>query len=390
VNQLDLVLLIIIATAVAGGYRLGFLARATSWIGLVIGLLAASYFLPGIVSSLQGYQPSSRFLIAAGVFLGAAFLGQAVGLVLGGNLHRALPLRGPLRQIDRGAGALAGLAGVLVTIWLLTPAMADVPGWPARQARSSRVAKAVSDRLPKPPDTLGALRRLVGDDNFPHVFGRFDAAPNAGPAPTDSGLAFATLSRVIASTVKVEGVACGRQQDGSGFTVAPDVVVTNAHVVAGETQTDVIKPNLGRVRAYVAMFDPDRDLAVLRVPNLGLPALPLGSASVGATGAVFGHPRGQDKVEVAPAVVRQHVEAVGRDLYDSHVTRRQVFILAADLAPGDSGGALADGAGRVVGVAFAIAPDRPGTAYALTDEELKLALAKPRVGQTPTGPCLTS
>jgi S1-C subfamily serine protease len=390
VNQLDVVLVIIIVTAVVGGYRLGFLARATSWIGLVIGLLGASYFLPGIVGSLQDYEPSSRFLIAAGVFLGAAFLGQALGLVLGANLHRALPLRGPLRQIDRGAGGLAGLAGVLVTIWLLTPAMADVPGWPARQARSSRLAKAVSDRLPRPPDTLGALRRLVGDDNFPHVFGRFEAAPNAGPAPADSGLALATLNRVIASTVKVEGIACGRQQDGSGFTVAPDTVVTNAHVVAGEGQTEVIRPNLGRVHAVVTMFDSDRDLAVLRAPGLGLQPLSIGSAAVGATGAVFGHPRGQDRVEVSPAVIRQHVEAVGRDLYDSHVTRRQVFILAADLAPGDSGGALADAAGRVVGVAFAIAPDRPGTAYALTDEVLRAALAEPRAQQVRTGDCLTS
>jgi S1-C subfamily serine protease len=389
VNQLDLLLLIVIVTAVVGGYRLGFLARATSWIGLVIGLLGASYFLPGLVGSLRGYQPSSRFLIAAGVFLGAAFLGQAVGLVLGANLHRALPLWGPLRQIDRGAGALAGLAGVVATIWLLTPAMADVPGWPARQARSSRLAKVVSDRLPKPPDTLGALRRLVGDDNFPHVFGRFDAAPNAGPIPTDSGLALATLNRVIASTVKVEGIACGRQQDGSGFAVAPDVVVTNAHVVAGESATEVIRPNLGRVRAFVTMFDPDRDLAVLQAPGLGLQPLPIGSAAVGATGAVFGHPRGQDRVEVSPAIIRQHVEAVGRDLYDTRVTRRQVFILAADLAPGDSGGALADGGGRVVGVAFAIAPDRPGTSYALTDEVLRAALAQPR-GRPSTGSCLSS
>jgi S1-C subfamily serine protease len=389
VNQLDVLLLLIIVSAVLGGYRLGFLARATSWIGLIIGLLAASYFLPDIVNSLQGYQPSTRFLIAAGVFLGAAFLGQALGLVLGANLHRALPFRGPLRQIDRAAGAVAGLAGVLVIIWLLTPSMADVPGWPARQARGSAVAKAVSDLLPQPPDTLSALRRLVGDDNFPHVFGRFDAAPNTGPAPAVSGLDPATVNRVMASTVKVEGIACGRQQDGSGFAVAPDLVVTNAHVVAGEDETAVIRPNRERARAVVTVFDPDRDLALLRVQNLGLPPLPIGSATVGTTGAVFGHPGGRDRVDVSPAEIRQQVEAVGRDLYDSHLTRRQVFILAADLAPGDSGGALADGAGRVVGVAFAIAPDRPGTAYALTDDELSAVLVEPR-GRAETGPCLTS
>ena len=144
-----------------------------------------------------------------------------------------------------------------------------------------------------------------------------------------------------------------------------------------------------RVQASVSSFDTDRDLAVLRVPRLGLQPLPIASADVGARGAVFGHPRGQDEVAVSPSVIRQHVEAVGRDLYDSHTTRRQVFILAADLEPGDSGGPLVDTAGRVVGVAFAIAPDRPGTAYALTDVELRAAIATPN-GQRATGPCLTS
>lgn len=388
-NQLDLLLVILMVSAVVGGYRLGFLARATSWIGLVIGLLMASYFLPKIVDSLRGYEPSSRFLIAAGIFLGAAFLGQALGLVLGANLHRALPL-GPLRQLDRGAGAAAGLAGVLVTIWLLTPSMADVPGWPARQARSSRLAEAVSELFPNPPDTLAALRRLVGDDNFPSVFGAFEAAPDAGPAPANSGLALEVVGRVTASTVKVEGIACGRQQDGSGFTVAQDIVVTNAHVVAGEDATDVIREDGRHVRAVVAVFDPDRDLAVLRAPGLGLAPLEIGEGNVGTTGAVFGHPRGQDEVEVSPAVIRQRVEAVGRDLYDSHATRRQVFILAAQLEPGDSGGGLVDMSGRVVGVAFAIAPDRPGTAYALTSEELTEALARPRGGTADTGDCLSS
>ena len=98
---------------------------------------------------------------------------------------------------------------------------------------------------------------------------------------------------------------------------------------------------------------------------------------MGTTGAVFGHPRGQDQV----AGVAGRGASAGRGgrahLYDSHKTRRQVFILAADLAPGDSGGPLVDTAGRVVGVAFAIAPDRPGTAYALTDVELRAALAAP-------------
>jgi S1-C subfamily serine protease len=387
VNQLDLLLLVMMVIAVLGGYRLGFLARATSWIGLVIGLLVASYFLPDIVDSLRGFEPSSRFLIAAGTFIGAAFFGQAVGLVLGANLHRALPL-GPLRQVDRAAGAAAGLAGVLVTIWLLTPSMADVPGWPARQARSSRVAEAVGSLFPAPPDALAALREIVGEDNFPRVFGRFQAAPDAGPPPGASGLPADVVRRAVAATVKVVGIACDREQDGSGFAVAPGMVVTNAHVVAGERATQVIRSDGTKLAAAVVMFDPDRDLALLRVTGLGLTPLPVGSADLGTSASVFGHPNGQDAVAESPAIIRREVQAVGRDLYDSHTTRRQVYILAASLAPGDSGGGLVDAAGRVVGVAFAIAPDRPGTAYALTDDEVKAALAQPLRPNVDTGACL--
>jgi S1-C subfamily serine protease len=86
--------------------------------------------------------------------------------------------------------------------------------------------------------------------------------------------------------------------------------------------------------------------------------------------------------------VRDKVTAVGRDLYDEHETRRQVLILAADLAPGDSGAALVDPTGTVVGVAFAIAPDRPGTSYALDTSELRAALSAPRRAGTDTGDCL--
>jgi S1-C subfamily serine protease len=117
--------------------------------------------------------------------------------------------------------------------------------------------------------------------------------------------------------------------------------------------------------------------------------LPVGSAQVGESGAVFGHPGGVDQVVIAPAAIRQDVVAVGRDLYDSHTTRRDVFILASDLHPGDSGGALVNQRGTVVGVAFAIAPDRPATGYALTSRELTPVLAQPLGGGVSTGPCLT-
>jgi S1-C subfamily serine protease len=104
---------------------------------------------------------------------------------------------------------------------------------------------------------------------------------------------------------------------------------------------------------------------------------------------VFGHPGGVDRLVIAPAQIAQNVRAVGRDLYNSHQTQRDVFILAAQLHPGDSGGPLVDTNGNVVGVAFAIAPDQPNTSYALTTKEVTAVLSQPLGAPVSTGPCLS-
>jgi S1-C subfamily serine protease len=386
--MLDLLIILAAASAAVGGYRLGLLARAASWIGLAIGLTVAARALPTLLEEFQNSDSGSKLLVAAGVLMGGAFIGQGIGLIVGSHVIRYIP-HGPLRQFDKGAGALIGALGVLVAFWLLLPAMADVPGWAAQQARGSQLAQAIDSVAPRPPDTLQALRRLVGDTDFPRVFDSLRPAPVAGPPPETIGLDAATLERVKASTVKVEGEACNRIQEGSGFAADVDTVVTNAHVVAGVRRPRVIRPSNPRgLAATVVVFDSDRDLAVLHVPGLSEPALAVGQGRAGLQGAVFGHPGGQDPLRIAPARINQRVEAVGRDLYDAHQTRRDVFILASDLRPGDSGAALVNTSGVVMGVAFAIAPDRPGTAYALSSVELRAALAAPRGNQASTGQCL--
>ena len=388
-NALDLLILTTVVVVAIGAYRLGFLARALSWLGLALGLVAAAYVLPSAVSGFGG-TPASKLLVAVAVLVAGAFVGQALGLVAGASLRQFVP-QGPVRTVDSAVGAAFGAVGVLAGFWLLLPSLAVVPGTLSSQARNSAIARAIDVTFPRAPDTLQALRRLVGETGFPQVFERLRPAPDTGPPPATTGIPGGVAARVMASTVKVTGTACQRVQDGSGFAAAPETVVTNAHVVAGQRdgRTEVIRTDGRRLKASVVVFDADRDLAVLRVPGLAQAPLSIDTGGVGTQGAVFGHPGGQERLRVAPAAVRRHVQAVGRDLYDSHTTRRDVFVLAADLRPGDSGGALVGTSGAVVGVAFAIAPDRPGTAYAVTDKELRSALSRPRTAKVPTGPCLT-
>jgi S1-C subfamily serine protease len=161
-------------------------------------------------------------------------------------------------------------------------------------------------------------------------------------------------------------------------------------VVAGEPRTQVETNDGRQLSATVVAFDPERDLAVLRVRNLRLFTLPFADGGVGTTGAVFGHPGG-GPLRIAPARIGETVNATGTDIYRTGRTNRRVDVLAADLAPGDSGGPLVDQQGRMVGVAFAVDPGEESTAYALTRGEVDSVLGPVVAGrQTPanTGPCL--
>ncbi|MEY2470405.1 MAG: hypothetical protein QOF21_3103 [Actinomycetota bacterium] len=388
-NQLDLIVVLMVGAAGIGGWRLGFLARVFSWVGLGLGVFLASRLLPTVLNAISSNDAGYRAAVAVLVLLGGAFAGQAVGLMAGLRIHRVLPL-GPIRIVDRSVGAVLGAGGVLIGFWLFVlPWLVDLPGWPAQQAHSSAVAQALDKYAPAPPDRFQALRRLVGDHNFPDVFDKLAPAPESGPPPAETGFAAGVQERVILSTVKVEGQACNRVQEGSGFAAAADLVATNAHVVAGVRQPFVIRPDGKRFSATLVFFDSDRDLALLRVSGLNQTPLPIATAKPGDRGAVFGHPGGQDPVRVAPARISQEVTARGRDLYDAHRTDRDVFVLASGLHPGDSGAAFTNLDGEVVGVAFAIAPDQPDTAYALSSKELNAALAGPRIAQS-SGPCLSS
>jgi S1-C subfamily serine protease len=351
-------------------------------LGVIIGSLA----LPPVLRALEDASSAQLMFVTLGILLGTAFMGQALGLLAGARLHATLP-GATVRSADRVAGVAAGLVGVLIGVWVLMPLMADVPGWWARQARTSAIAEWVDDRFPEPPDTVDTLRRLVGEDQFPRVFEALESSPDVGPPPTSRNITQPVVDAVVPSTVKIEGAACDRIQEGSGFVVGDGLVVTNAHVVAGESETTVLRSDGSEVRAAVVAFDPNRDLAVLAAPDLDRPALTRDTIAEGGVGAAFGHPQG-GPLRAAPFSVGEVTEATGTDIYHRNEITREVLILAADLQPGDSGSALIDPDGDVVGVVFAIALDRRNVAYALAMSELEAVLAGDLSRPVDTGPCL--
>ncbi|MDQ6798546.1 MAG: CvpA family protein, partial [Actinomycetota bacterium] len=289
-NLLDLAIVAVLISSVVGGWQLGLFVGATAWVLLAQGLVAATLVLPAIDRSLGRDNPGVALMVEAVVFISAGFTGLYVGRYMGAMFRDAL-LKPEMVRSDRRAGAIGGPVATLLLIWLVAiPAMTQSAGFFARQAHSSVLARGVDAVLPPAPDTSRAFHRLLGPAGMPQVFASLDPLIGSAPPPADSGLAAPLQARVGASTVKVDGMACERRREGSGFVVGADLVVTNAHVVAGEDTTSVLRPDGASLAAVVTAYDSDRDLAVLTVPGLGLPALALASPEPRSTTAVFGHP----------------------------------------------------------------------------------------------------
>ena len=406
-NGLDLLVLVaLVATGVAG-FRLGLLARLCSWLGLFAGLVVTTRFMDVILRAVGDPRRGDQALaMAVALFLGC-WTGKGLGMAIGRGLHRRLP-GWSLPRLDRTAGGLLGVAGIAVIVWLAVPILAVVPGWPARQVRASAVARLVHDRAPAPPAALTRLRRYVEAGAFPSVVGGLQraipvdlfpaAAPDSVPLPDQSApgpdkaasqsIDLATVAR---SVVKVEAQACDRILDGTGFVVDGRRVLTNAHVVAGATSVSVVDADGNRRTAEVVAFDAGADAALLRVDlTIGRPlALTDGSASVTnpVEVDVMGHPGG-GPLRIAHGSVRRRVVAKGRDIFDRETAVRDVLVMTVGLAPGDSGSPVVGPDGMVVGMAFAVAPDRPRTAYALDTAEIRRFLEARPVGRIDRRRCI--
>jgi S1-C subfamily serine protease len=386
VTLFDVGLVLAIIAAAFGGSRLGLVTRAWSWVGLAVGLVVATRLAGPAVAPLDDQDAFVRLLATLVVVVFCVGVGQAVGFSIGNRLRRSLP--DSLQSADRVAGAVTGVLVVLAVVWLLLPTLTMMQGTLARLARGSVIVAAVDQYSPPVPPSVRDLGQQVSDFGFPEVFDDLRAAPEVGPPPETLGLPVETVDRVRLSTMNIEARGCGGISEGSGFVVEAELVATNAHVVAGSESLEVVfDDGSSRLAAELVAIDTDTDLALLRVPGLTRPPLPLGTAEDGTAAAVFGYPGGQDELRIAPAVVADHQIALGRDIYDRNVASREILILAADVRRGDSGSAVVDPSGQVVGVLFALAPDRPATAYALDAAELHRLLDEPRDPSTSSGAC---
>lgn len=374
---LDLVLLGFLALSAVGGYRMGLIVRVASLVGFLSGVAMSVLTIPFALDLVAPTELLPRLLTVLATLLVTVALTSTIAQGLAAGMRRAVHESG-LRSVDRIGGAAAGILTTLVFVWFAAPLAGMIPGGLAQAVRGSQIVGFVRDVAPDAPNPLASLQTFLADQRFPEVFADLAPAPAVQPPPSAIPVPQETVDRVAASTVKVEAAGCGAAFAGSGWTVAPDTIVTNAHVVAGADSLQVLRRDGSRLDATVVVFDDDDDVAILQVDGLGLEPLSFGEADDGEGAATFGHPAGQDALRIAPTTVARMINATGRDIYGQDRTDRQVVVLGAQLQRGDSGSAVVDADGTVVGTVFAISPDDRDTAYALANDEVREALDSPR------------
>ena len=236
----------------------------------------------------------------------------------------------------------------------------------ASQIDRSRILRHVDAVLPPVPDAFAVVQRYLVASGFPEVLVN-DFVQSAGPVRTASAKQRAeAVAAAGAATVKVVAFGCGQEQEGSGFSAAPGIFVTNAHVVAG-THDITVEARDGRAAAArVIAYDPRFDLAVLQSAPLGTPTLRIdgGDVAPGTAAVVLGYPEG-GPFQAREAGVAARFVAVGRDIYDNALVSRSVYQLQAVVRPGNSGGPLVTPQGEVIGVVFSRSASNPDIGYAL-------------------------
>jgi S1-C subfamily serine protease len=366
---LDVLMVIVLLVYLGEGWRNGFIRSLSAIVGLIGGAVAAFFLIPVIGAVVP--DPFWRTFLVVSAAVALIILGSMAGAGIGRAL-RGKGERAPLRPLERIGGAVANLVvGALITA-LLAGSVASL-GVPVLSAAVSNswVLQAINTVTPDPVTAaLARLRSAVLAQGLPVISGGFSGitkSPGVPKVDTTSSLAAAA-----ASVVRINGTAyaCGQNQSGSGFVIAKDRVVTNAHVVAGVQQPIVQAPNGQTLEGRIVYFDPQNDLAVIAVSGLSAPTLGLGNPlGVGDDAVIDGYPFGGPFTTGGAQVLARSTENV-ENIYSTARTSRDLYTLAADIEPGNSGGPLLETNGSIAGIVFAKSSTDANLGYAMTDTVL--------------------
>ena len=380
-NLVDLIIVILLAAAVVRGLRAGLLQQLLSFAGLVAGLLLGAQVAGWLAP--QTSNPFSKLLIVLIAEIGLATLFATLGEIAGLSLSRVAG-RLHLRGLNQALGAGLAVVFTLVIVWLGASVLTNVQSYNiGGQVKQSLIVRELDAILPAPPEVFASLEKIISPNGFPNAF--LGLEPQHTTVSPNNSVNNQAVLADEASVVKIQGEGCGGTVFGSGFVADPGFVVTNAHVLAGIGSPEVVDGS-GTYQATPVAFDPDLDVAVLRVRGLGDPPLTLtgGTLPDNDAVAVLGFPGGGPLV-ADNGVIIDHVTAEGRNIYNRGLIVRNIYEAQAAVEPGNSGGPLVAPDGSVAGIVFARSVSQSNVGYAIMIDEAKQLIQQAVQSDTPVG-----
>lgn len=386
-NWIDLIIILLLAGSVWLSLKLGFVNLVLVTTSFFGALFLSGWLIPHL---LPISDRTLKTIVNANLVLLISLYAAAKGYDLSRRLHWGFKYqrRKPSpRALDAVLGCLPGLAGSLIIIWLVGVMLSRMPfAGLSNSVADAKTVQSLVKVLPPVPAVFAEFNRQVNPNTPPSVL--------ATPKPSgDFNYSAAAVQQAAdqaqASVVRITGFGCGGIVTGSGFVAGPDLVATNAHVLAG-VKRPIVKYRDRSFEGTPVLFDAGRDIAFLRLKGLPAPVLPLETLSnpAGQTVALLGYPKGNYTVE--PGIIRNDFPVFARNIYDVGLFKRQVYEIQATVDAGSSGSPVILPDGRITGMVFSKSDDLPDYAYALAASELQAPLAQAlkshhRVG---TGACL--
>lgn len=375
--MVDLLIIVLLGGVATAGYRRGVVLTFVALIVVAMGaLLGAAVGLP--------FGAPALVALVFGCLAGLAF-GLLINTIWEERFEREENV-GVLRQVDRAAGAVLSMGLILVLVWFAGVVATLSPNSQAGGVKSVRQSRVVGGLLGvvSPTGPVAAVAARTG------LVPGLDGPIIIVDPPDDTILQRAEPNAVASRIVRIAGIACGRRDTGTGWPIATNTVVTNAHVVAGHSETTVeVQGRSGQLPASIVAFDPINDIAVLYVPNLQLPSIPITVTPPrhGAPILVIGYPRNEGLVRGAARFDRI-VEYPSLDIYAAKRTKIQVLVFRGDVRSGNSGSPILNETGEVVGMVSAQALGQAVEGgYGMPVSLISALASRANGAQVSPGPC---
>lgn len=369
-NSLDVILIVVLLAYAVSGYVQGFVVNLIATVGLLVGGLLALAIVPKFLSGNTATLSSS--LLALGLVVGAAAIGQGIGTYVGTDLRNGLKWK-PLRWVDAVGGSVLSMVAVLCAGWALGYSVSGttIP-YLSTASRDSVILDRVDSVMPtRATSVLRSFNEVLDANLFPRYIDPFESENIKPVGPPDTAtLASPGVRKASGSVVKILGQAkCQRGIEGSGFAYSEGRIMTNAHVVAGVEDPSVVV-NGQRTSARVVLFDRKLDVAVLAVDGTGLTPLDFDTTGeAGQDAAILGYPE-NGPFDARAARIRSEMRLRSPDIYDQGQVIRETYSVRGLVRSGNSGGPLVSKDGDVLGVIFAASITDKSTGYALTASQV--------------------